>query len=245
MKVPLELSFRRAQKTKGIEKLIREKVAKLMQTCNYMVSCRVVIEAPLEHQMVGNPFRVRIDIRVPPRHELVVRRESSKGDMHDQLPKVLRNAFNAARRQLKKLVERQSGEVKTHPQQQTMAFVVRLFPEKGYGFLKTINGKEVYFHPNSELHNEFDLLAIGIGVRFVEEIGEKGPQASTVWIVDKPGARISASNESNPEPPLGWEEQGGKRLLYGVVSQSLPGALESVQRLARKWFLQHLGTKKG
>jgi len=41
------------------------------------------------------------------------------------------------------------------------------------------------------LNDDFDRLEIGTGVRFVEEPGEEGPQASTVQIVDKPGSRLS------------------------------------------------------
>ncbi len=146
-------------------------------------------------------------MRVPPGHELVVKREPSKGDMHDPLPTVLRKAFDAARRQLQELVEQQRGEVKTHPEQQVMGVVVRLFPEQGYGFLKTIDGRDIYFHRNSVLHDDFDRLEIGTGVRFVEELGTEGPQASTVQIVDKPGARLSTTEESEVQPPRGWEEE--------------------------------------
>jgi hypothetical protein len=55
-------------------------------------------------------------------------------------------------RQLKELVERQRGEVKEHPQQQAMALVEKLFPDQEYGFLRTLDGREVYFHSNSVLH---------------------------------------------------------------------------------------------
>jgi len=114
MQVPLEISFRGVQKTKAIENLIRRKTARLEQICNHMVSCHVAIEMPQHHQRSGNPFRVRIDMRVPVGHELVVKRESSEGDIHDALTKVLRKAFNAANRQLQELLERQRGKVKTH-----------------------------------------------------------------------------------------------------------------------------------
>jgi cold shock CspA family protein len=42
---------------------------------------------------------------------------------------------------------------------------------------------EVYFHRNSVLHRGFDELAVGTEVRFVEEEGEQGPQASTVAVI--------------------------------------------------------------
>jgi cold shock CspA family protein/ribosome-associated translation inhibitor RaiA len=200
----LEITFRGIEKTESIESLIRKKAAKLEQVCSDLISCRIAIERPQQHQRAGNPFRIRIDMGVPGR-ELVVTRESSKGDLHDPLSKVLGDAFDAARRKLREYAKRRQGEVKTHPEQETMAYVYKLFPEEGYGFLKTPDGREIYFHRNSVLNNEYDRLEIGTGVRFVAEVGEKGLQASTVLVVDKPGVRISKVKEPILEPPLGWK----------------------------------------
>jgi cold shock CspA family protein len=188
MQVPLEISFKGIVNTTEIENLIRSKAAKLERVCSYITSCRVMVEKRQEHQRVGNPYRVRIDMTVPPGHELVVRREPTEGDMHDPLEVVLREAFNAAARRLQKLVELQQGEVKTHPEQQATAIVHRLFPDDGYGFLKTTDTQEeIYFHRNSVLHNHFDHLKVGMGVRYMAEAGEKGLQATTVQVVDTPG----------------------------------------------------------
>lgn len=188
MKVPLEITYRGVPKTDALEKLIRQKADKLDRICEYLTSCRVVLEKPHEHQRSGQPFRVRIEMQVPPGHDLVVRRESTEGNMHDDLPVILRDAFNVAQRRLKKVMAQQRGETKRHPEQETMAFVNRLFHEEGYGFLKTLDGREIYFHKNSVVHDEFDQLDIGMGVRFSEVAGEEGPQASTVQIVDRPDA---------------------------------------------------------
>jgi cold shock CspA family protein/ribosome-associated translation inhibitor RaiA len=188
MQVPLEISFKGIVNTTEIEDLIRSRAAKLERVCSYITSCRVAVEKRQEHQRVGNPYRVRIDITVPPGHELVVRREPTQGDMHDPLEVVLRHAFDVAARQLQKLVSLQHGDVKAHPEQQAMAVIHRLFPEAGYGFLKTVDTREdIYFHRNSVLHNHFDQLEIGMGVRYAAEVGEKGLQATTVQIVDTPG----------------------------------------------------------
>jgi len=190
LRVPLEISYRNVQKTDDIEDLIYEKCAKLEQVCNYITSCRVAIEKPQEHQKSGNPYRVRLDITVPPGHELVVKREVGEGEMHEGLTSVIRKVFNAARRKLKKLIEKQRGEVKKHQTQEARAVVVRLFHEEDYGFLQTLDGREFYFHRNSVLQNDFDHLERGTVVRFIEKEGEKGPQASSVQIVDKPGSSI-------------------------------------------------------
>jgi cold shock CspA family protein/ribosome-associated translation inhibitor RaiA len=193
MKVPLEISFKGIPNTTQIEELIRSKVAKLERVCGYISSCRVAVEKRQEHQSIGNPYRVRIGMTVPPGHELVVRREPSQGDMHDPLEVVLKDAFNTASRRLQKLVDLQHGQRKIHPDQQVAAIVHRLFPEQGYGFLRTVDTQEeIYFHRNSVLHNDFDRLRIGMGVRYTAEAGDKGPQATAVQVVDAAKAPVEA-----------------------------------------------------
>ncbi len=204
MKVPLEITFRNVEKTDAVEALIREKAAALERVSDSVTSCRVAVESPQQHQRAGRPYRVRITLNVPPGHEFAVRRESSEGSIHDELPSVIRDAFDAARRKLKRITEKRRGDVKSHPaEEEAVAIVIKLFREEGYGFLKTLDGRDVYFHRNAVLQNDFDRLEIGTAIRFEEEEGEEGPQASTVQIVDKPGSRVSRG-QTPVEPPLGW-----------------------------------------
>jgi ribosome-associated translation inhibitor RaiA len=193
MQIPLEITYRGVEKTAAIEALIRRKVDKLERLCNYIISIRVTVESSQDHQRTGSPYRVRIYLSVPPGHELVVKREETEGHVHEELSTVVRTAFDAAERRLKELMERQRGKVKSHPEQERVAMVDKLFPQEGYGFLKTVEGRVLYFHRNSVLADDFDRLEIGTGVRYVETMGDKGPQASTVQILDKPGARHSTS----------------------------------------------------
>lgn len=185
MEVPLQISYHGIEKDERTDAIIRRLAASLEEVCDYVVSCRVVIEKPHAHQAAGKPYRVRILLRIPPEQELVVRREPTEGTLHDDLAVVLGEAFDAMARQLRKAVEQQHNQVKTHPEQQVQALVYRLFKDKGYGFLKTPSGREVYFHRNSVLRGDFDRLETGTGVRFSEEDGKKGPQATSVAIVDK------------------------------------------------------------
>jgi cold shock CspA family protein/ribosome-associated translation inhibitor RaiA len=187
MQVPLNVTFRNVRKDAHIEKLIHAQAAKLERVCDHIISCRLAVEKPQEHQKSGNSFRVRIDVTVPPEHELVVTREAGEGDPHAQLTTVIRDAFGAMRRRLKKLVEKQHGNVKTHPAQEVGGLVVRLFREQGYGFIRSADGEEIYFHKNSLPGDDFERIQVGTGVQWHEEQGAKGPQASTVRIIDKPG----------------------------------------------------------
>jgi cold shock CspA family protein len=184
MQIPLEISFRDVPKSEAIENLIRDKVKKLEQVCDHITSCRVAIEKPHNYVKTGSQYRIRLDITVPPGHKVVVNKEPGKNDMHDSLTTVIRDAFNAARKILQKLSEIQRRETKAHPEQEVRAIVSKIYPEEGYGFLRTVNGREIYFHKNSLLNEEFDNLKQGNGVRFFEEEGEKGPQASTVQVIN-------------------------------------------------------------
>lgn len=186
MRVPLEITYRDVQKTDDIESLIRSKAAKLDQICDHIISCRVAVEKPHEFQQTGQPHRVRIELRLPPGHVLVAKRESTGGEMHTDLQATIRQAFDAARRQIEKVNRQQQGRVKSHPEQETSAVVEKLFPSEGYGFLRTTLGRTIYFNKNSVLYGDFERMAIGDGVRFVEEDGQEGPQASTVQLVNKP-----------------------------------------------------------
>jgi cold shock CspA family protein len=51
------------------------------------------------------------------------------------------------------------------------------------------HGGEIYFHRNSVLNGGFSHLAVGSRVIFAEEMGEKGPQASTIKLLGKHGQR--------------------------------------------------------
>lgn len=206
MRLPLEISFRNIRKTEALEALIREKADDLKLMHDSIMSCRVAVEVPQQHQRSGRAYRIRVILTVPPGHELVVSRDPSGGDLHEELTSVIRDAFEAARRQLQKLAEKQRGRVKTHPEQELMGMVVRLFREEGYGFLRALDGREIYFHRNAVRNDDFDRIEVGTGVRFDEGLGEEGPQASTVQIVDKPGGHIATVGERVLDPPLGWRE---------------------------------------
>jgi cold shock CspA family protein len=179
MQLPLQITARDISLSEAAEADIHAKAANLDTYYDGIMSCRVVVEGPVRHHRKG-PFTVRIDLTVPGA-ELVVDRHADA-----DLYVAIRDAFDAARRRLEDYARRQRGDVKSH-EETPRARVSRLFPEEDYGFLETSDGQEIYFHRRSVLHPGFDRLAIGTEVRFVEEAGEKGPQASTVAIAGVPG----------------------------------------------------------
>lgn len=181
MKVPIEISFHDAEVDGRLEAVIREKAEGLERFYDRMTSCRVVVEHPHEAPKSGSGWRVRLDITVPG-HEVVIRREPGEGSVSDDAETVVRQAFDAARKRLKKLSDVQNRDVKKHPEQEVRGFVTKLFDD--YGFIEPTTGGEVYFHRNSVVGADFDDLETGTGVTWTEEAGEKGPQASSVRVVE-------------------------------------------------------------
>lgn len=207
MKIPPEITYRNLTKSKAIDSLVYEKIAKLENICNYINSCHIAIEKIHDRPRSGSPYRVRIDLTVPPGHELVAEKNPGEGVQYQPLDAVIRETFDAMRQQLIKLtqMQRSSEQANRYEEaQESTGLVTKLFREDGYGFLKTLDGREIYFHQNSVLHHDFDRLEIGTGVHFSQEEGEEGPQASTVKIVDKPGVRAGKSSATVIEPPLDW-----------------------------------------
>jgi cold shock CspA family protein len=106
----------------------------------------------------------------------MITRQSGK-----DLQEALREAFQAAGRCLEDHVRKSRGYVKQHADSQK-AWVLRVFPGSGYGFLEDTGGREIYFHRNSVVNGSFDALAPGAKVQFTEESGLEGPQASIVVV---------------------------------------------------------------
>jgi cold shock CspA family protein len=206
METPVEVSFRHTPPLPDIEALVRREAAKLERYGRRLVSCRVAVEEPQRHQRGGNRYRVRIDIGAGLAKPIVVTRPPGDSDMHRDLRTIVLDAFRAARRQLQSATERVRGDERSPVEPRGL--VERLVPDagsEGYGFLRALDGREIYFHRNSVLNDDFERLAIGTEVRFEEEEGDHGPQASSVQIVSKPGARIPA-----PAPPGGRKRTRGR-----------------------------------
>jgi ribosomal subunit interface protein len=163
----------------AIEARITDRVSRLGRFYDRIMGCRVTIEQTQRRHHQGKLFNVRVDLTVPG-SELVINR-----DENVDLYVAIRDAFDAAERKLESFARKQRGEVKSHGET-PLGRVVRLFPERGYGFIETSDGREIYFHRNSVIEPDFELLEIGTGVVFAEEEGDKGPQAARVAVYRSP-----------------------------------------------------------
>lgn len=108
MNFPLQTTFRGIPASAELEFHIREKAEKLGEFFERIKSCHVIVEIPHKHHHQGKQFNVRIDIGVPG-DEIVVNRDHSE-DVYI----ALRDAFDAAKRQLEDYARKLRGDIKTH-----------------------------------------------------------------------------------------------------------------------------------
>ena len=118
-----------------------------------------------------------------PGGELVVGRSSPDKLTHEDPYACIDEAFDDAQRLVQDWNRKHRGDVKHHEQPSRYGKIVRIFVEEGYGFLHNEAGDDVYFHHNCVTNGAFSRLHVGMDVRFSEELGEKGPQATVVEIV--------------------------------------------------------------
>lgn len=201
MKSELQVTFRNMEPSPEIEEWIRAEAAKLDTFYAQLMGCRVMVELPHRHHRKGIPFHIRIDLTVP-QGEIVVkhvpslssrarqlgeneiRKHGEANIQHKDLRQAINDSFKTAGRRLQDYARRQRGDIKSHVSLPE-ARVSKILPRAGYGFLTSDDGREIYFHMNSVLGRAFPRLKLGTTVRFAEEQGEKGPQASTVHVVPK------------------------------------------------------------
>lgn len=183
MQLPLQVVFRDMAPSEAIEANIRAHVQKLEQYHDRIMSCRVVVEQHHRHRHQGNLFHIRVDLKVPDA-ELIASRDPGQHHAHEDVYVAIRDAFDAVRRQLEDHARRGRGDVKVHAVP-AHGRVVELYPGADYGKIETPDGRLVYFHRNSVIAGDFARLTIGREVRFVEEAGELGPQATTVRVIGK------------------------------------------------------------
>jgi ribosomal subunit interface protein len=108
MQTQLQVTFRDTPHSDALDSHIREKVRKLESIFAHIQGCHVTVEQPHRHKHQGKQFCVHVDLRVPG-SELVANQH------HHEDPYVaLRDAFDAAKRQLEDYSRRLRGEVKRH-----------------------------------------------------------------------------------------------------------------------------------
>ncbi|HET9384871.1 MAG TPA: HPF/RaiA family ribosome-associated protein [Gemmatimonadales bacterium] len=108
MAAQLQITVRDMPHSAALESRIRRQMAGLERIHPRITSFNVTLEAPHHHKHSGNHFNVKLDIRFPA-GEIVVNRDHA-----EDIYVALRDAFQAARRQIIEHAERGQRADKTH-----------------------------------------------------------------------------------------------------------------------------------
>ena len=176
MRIPLQITFRNIPHSAAIETNINEKAAKLDRFYDRIMSCRGVVEESQRRHRQGKLYSVRVDITVPGKELAVSRAENEDAYV------AVRDAFDAAARRLEEHARRIQGYGKAHATPAN-GRILRIFPDEAYGFIITSDNREIYFHRNSVINEDFSRLKFGTEVTFIGEQGKEGPQAARVGVI--------------------------------------------------------------
>ena len=106
-----EIRFRDFQPGDDLVASVKDDAEKLAKFFDRIQSCRVTVDAPHRHQHKGKRYHVHIHIAVPD-ETIDVDREAEEDATHSHVHAALRDAFDAARRQLQDYAARRRGDGK-------------------------------------------------------------------------------------------------------------------------------------
>jgi cold shock CspA family protein len=178
MQIPVTVSFRHMQPSPAVEARARALAVRLDRYYDRITGCHIVIEAPPAHRHTGAPFAVKIDATMPGG---VIHVDSQRDlrDEHADVYVAMRDAFHSVRRQLQDFARRTRGDIKRHETPERTGVVAEVDSAGGFGRIES-DERLIYFHRNSVRDVRFEELRVGEHVSFVEEPGDRGPQAVVV-----------------------------------------------------------------
>jgi cold shock CspA family protein len=178
MPIPLRITCSGVVAGQALRSRIHREAEKLDRFARQILACRVIVTGASHRHHQGNLYAVRLQISIPHGQDIVVDRNPDSDHAHEDPYVAVRDAFNAARRRLQDRERRLEGKVKTHERLRS-GQVVRV-NARGYGFIETSDGQEVYFHHNALGKEKLDQSMVGARVRFRETETDGRVQASMV-----------------------------------------------------------------
>ncbi|MCW1990785.1 cold shock CspA family protein [Bradyrhizobium diazoefficiens] len=187
MQTPARIEFENLMPSPDLQAAIDQHISELEKRYGRATAGRVVVRGPGDRHKTGGQYQVSIRLALPEGREVDVGRTPKEDERYADLTFALDDAFKRARRQLQDQVRVMHGQTKLH-EGEPVGTVLRIDPSGEFGFLEAADGHEIYFNCNSVLEGRAN-IAVGAHVSYAEELGEKGPQASTVKVLSKHSMR--------------------------------------------------------
>ena len=107
-----QVVFHNIGQTAAINDAVQKRVNKLQRYCDQILTGRVVLDSPHNNHHKGRVYSVGLEIHTPSK-EIRVNQEQHDNHAHEDLYIAIRDAFNAAERQLKS-VEKNHRKIPLH-----------------------------------------------------------------------------------------------------------------------------------
>src|SRR5881394_1108261 len=109
-----EITFHDVDRSQWVEDYIVQRVDKLERFATGITRCHVTLAQENASHKKANRYSVMVEVRIPPQHDLAVKKQKEIRDMRTQLPAAINLAFGAIERQLKRTAALCRGEGKAH-----------------------------------------------------------------------------------------------------------------------------------
>jgi ribosome-associated translation inhibitor RaiA len=185
MEIPPEITFKDFEASDALTARIHELVGRLEHIYDRIVRCQVVVEMPHRHHRQGRQFHVRIRLTVPG-GEIVTSHDPGPDETHEDAYVAVRDAFQAARRQLEDYARKPRADFKRH-RVPRIGIIVFLDLDGKFGWLETDHGGRVHFE-RDVVAGGIDNLMVGDEVQFIDDDGE----AVSVEVANERGQEVPA-----------------------------------------------------
>ncbi len=179
MNMPTEITFHGIPVSPALRDSVTQRIQKMQRLAPDIIGCRVTVELEERRHNQGNAYRVHARLQLPGGH-IDAGGSSAAGMAHEDPYVAARATFDALQRRLEERLQRRRGEIKRHDAAARRGRIFELYPDTGYGLIRTDDGSEVQFHRSSLAVGGSEDLEVGREVRFVEVPSINGRWAGNV-----------------------------------------------------------------
>ena len=185
MTMPIEISFHGIPVSPALRDSVTRRIRKMQRLAPDITGFRVVVELEERRHSQGNGYRVHARLLLPG-GDIDAGGSPAAGTAHEDPYVAVRDTFDALKRRLEERLRRRRGDIKHHAAEARRGHIFELYPDTGYGLIRTDDGSEVKFRRSSLAVGGSEDLEIGREVRFIEVPSATGPWAGNVQAkVDK------------------------------------------------------------
>ena len=108
-----QIVFHNIEQSTSVSDAVNKRISKLQRFCDRILAGRVVLDSPHNNQHKGKVYSVGLEIHTPSK-EVRVNQEQHDNHAHEDLYVAIRDAFDAAERQLKAIHKKHRIERSHH-----------------------------------------------------------------------------------------------------------------------------------